>query len=152
MKNYKSLLDESFEVMLPLWGGKDASKLAYLSEMIFDFTTYDYEMDELFGRKAVEVCRAINNGKTFDYIKEPENYRWYLLMCNMPFFSERLDWGTSIRGAWWGPAQGEKIKFQSCGLWDGEVQLSDDLFFSRDEWKSFIEAIVDFSEITKGEL
>lgn len=56
-------------------------------------------MSVLFARKAVEVCAAINDRQTFDYINDPNDYLWYLLMCNMPFFAERLECGISIRGA-----------------------------------------------------
>ncbi len=121
------------------------TRLAFLSDSIFCFTTYDSEKDELFGRKAVEVCTAINEGKTFDFIKDAENYTWFLVMCNMPFFSDRIEWGTSIRGAWWAGRQGKQIELDSCGLWMGDDQLIDTLKFSREEWEKFIAAVVEFS-------
>lgn len=143
--NYLNMLEHSFEVEKT---GRDCapeSRLAYLSESIFNFTTYAPEMDELFAAKAVEVCAAINNRTTFDYIKEPEPYKWFLLMCNMPFFEGKLEWGTSIRGAWWGARPGRQIELDSCGLWIGDEQLIDTLKFSTDEWKRFISAVIEFS-------
>ena len=144
MTDYLALLEHSFEVDRQRRDCAPESRLAYLSNHIFDFTTYDSGMDELFGAKAVEVCAAINDRKTFDYIEDPENHRWYLLMCNMPFFADRLEWGTSIRGAWWSGQPGEQIELDSCGLWIGEEQCTE-LKFSDDEWKSFIAAVVKFA-------
>lgn len=144
--DYKDLLEQSFGVEKTIDGCPPQSRLDYLGDHIFNFTTYDGEISELFARKAVDVCAAINNHTTFDYIRDDaENYRWYLLMCNMPFFAERLEWGTSIRGAWWGARTGKQIEFQSCGLWMGDEQLTDTLKFSADEWKRFIAAVIEFA-------
>lgn len=145
--DYLKLLEHSFEMERAETGCgcPPETRLAYLSEIIFDFTTYDSEKDDFFGRKAVEVCAAINDGKTFDFIKDADNYIWFLVMCNMPFFAERLEWGTSIRGAWWGARPGRQIEFDSCGLWIGDEQLIDTLKFSTDEWKRFIAAVIEFA-------
>lgn len=139
--NYLELLKHSYEVMKTLDGCPPESPLEYLGDHIFDFTTYDGEMSALFARKAVEVEDAITAGTTFDYIKDAENYRWYLLMCNTRFFAGRLEWGGSIRGAWWD----HEIRFQSCGLWLGDDQLADEMKFTQDEWKSFMRAVSDFA-------
>ena len=116
------------------------TRLEWLGEQVFDFTTYDGAMSALFAGKAIEVCDAINTGATFDYIKDPENYRWFLLMCNMPFFDGRLSWGTSIRGAWW-DANG---KLESSGLYEGEEQVLS-LDFTREQWAEFAKALVVFA-------
>ena len=116
------------------------SRLEYLSRNIFNFTTYDTSIDELFAVKAIEVCCAINARTTFEYIKDAENYKWYLLMCNMPFFANRLEWGTSVRGAWWNDS-----KFQSYGLWNGLEQMAEPIKFTSDEWKLFINAVIEFA-------
>ena len=143
--DYKALLEHSYKVAAETFECAPESRLEYIGDHIFDFTTYDGEMSVLFARKAVEVCNAINNSLTFDYIKDSDNYRWYLLMCNMPFFAERLSWGTSIRGAWWSGRPGKKIEFDSCGLWIGDEQLIDTLKFSGDEWGRFIAAVIEFA-------
>ena len=139
--NYLELLNHSYEETKTLGGGEPESRLEYLGDHVFDFTTYDGEMSALFARKAVEVCDAINARTTFDYIKDVENYRWYLLMCNMPFFAPKLEWGTSVRGAWWNHA----ITFQSCGLWQGDEQLADEMKFTSEEWTQFTAAISAFA-------
>lgn len=143
--NYLALLEHSFELEKALGECPPKSRFAYLSGSIFDFTTYDGELDDLFGRRAVEVCAAINTQTTFDYIESPEQYQWFITMCNMPFFQGRLEWGTSIRGAWWSvPSNQERMKLSSCGLWAGDEQLTD-MTFTLDEWKSFIGAVVSFA-------
>jgi hypothetical protein len=140
MSTDRELLEHSFNLTRGFGGGHEMSRLEFLAEYVFDFTTYDTEMGELFARKALEVCAAINDGKTFDYIKDADNYRWYLLMVNMPFFAGRLEWGTSVRGAWWDHGA---QKLESCGLWrEGEQVLS--MEFPRSEWARFVAALVEF--------
>jgi hypothetical protein len=140
--DYLKLLQNSYETELRINECAPESPLEYLGDSIFDFTTYDGEMSVLFAQKAVEVCDAISSQTTFEYIKDEESYRWYLLMCNMPFFASKLEWGTSIRGAWWD----QKITFQSCGLWDGDEQLADEMTFTGKEWALFMAAVSEFSQ------
>lgn len=98
--DYKKELDRIFKSHIQENECESCSKLAFLGNVIFDFTTYDGEMDELFAEKMIEVIDSILNGKTFDYIKDRSNYINYLTMVNMPFLKEKIDWGTSVRGAW----------------------------------------------------
>lgn len=139
--NYIKLLIDGFSAD-KLFHENVESRFEYLSNEIFNFCTYDSEMDELFVLKAIEVCKAITDSKTFEYITDKENYKWYLLMCNMPFFSERIEWGGSVRGAWW---KSGGFTFQSCGLFDGDEQIRDEIKFDVDEWKKFIGSIVEFA-------
>jgi hypothetical protein len=140
--NYAELLEHSFAVEKEQ--SDCESRLEFLSDHIFDFTTYDSAMAELFARKAVEVCAAITNHTTFDYIKNQDDYEWFLIMCNMPFFATRIDWGSSIRGAWW--SSPKQFELASCGLWIGSEQKADALWFTNDEWTQFIRAVVAFAE------
>ena len=141
--HYLRMLNEGFAEEGSFSG--ETSRLEYLSEHIFDFTTYESKFSELFAKKALEVCAAISDGKTFEYIANPDGRLWYLLMVNMPFFADKLEWGTSIRGAWWGEPPHSKIQFSSCGLFlDGE-QLSETMEFTADEWKEFIAAVLEFA-------
>jgi len=141
--DYLELIEHSYAVEAEE-GGEKYSRLEYLGEHIFDFTTYDTTMMELFAKMAVEVCDAITNRTTFDYIKDDDKYLWYLLMCNMPFFMSRLEWGSSMRGAWWNGENGA-IEISSCGLWYGYEQKLEPMRFSRKEWDAFIRAVVVFS-------
>jgi len=140
--NYLETLNNSFKFTRENLPCPPDSHLEYLSDYIFDFTTYDDEMSELFAKKAIEVCNAISNKTTFDYIKDPEQYKWYLIMCNMPFFEDKLTWGTSIRGAWWE----QEIKFVSYGLWNGNTQLNEPIKFTHGEWIEFILAVIEFGK------
>jgi hypothetical protein len=143
-RDYRRMLEEGHALTDEMQSEGRTSRLDYLGDYIFDFTTYESEYSELFARKALEVCAAISDGKTFEYIKVPENRLWYLLMVNMPFFADKLEWGTSIRGAWWGEPPHSKIKFDSCGLWLDGKQLYEPMEFTREQWQEFIAAVVEF--------
>ena len=125
--------------------GTPENRVAYLGDYIFDFTTYDDEKSEEFGIKALEVCRAISDRKTFEYIADPANYRWFLLMVNMPFFSRRLNWGTSVRGAWWDTSTPNETELDTTGLWLDGNQLTAPLKFSTEQWQEFIAAMLAFA-------
>ena len=99
MAKYIELLDKNFKEEQHLECAPE-TKMEYLGSSIFDFTTYDGEIDILLAEKMVEVLKAILNKNTFEYIKNKEKYLNYLTMVNMPFLTDKLDWGSSIRGAW----------------------------------------------------
>lgn len=139
---YRRMLEEGYEAIA---SADPISRLEYLGDHIFDFTTYDGEMAEFFASRALEVCAAISEKTTFDYIKDTEQYRWFLVMVNMPFFSDKITWGMSVHGAWWSEPPRTKIKFDTCGLWlDGE-QVRTEMEFTRDEWERFISAMREFA-------
>ncbi|WP_428145933.1 hypothetical protein [Delftia acidovorans] len=143
--DYLDLLEWSYQVEREEEGRGPRSRLQFLAQHVFDFTTYESAADELFARKAVEVCEALTNRTTFDYIGSNDGRIWYLLMCNMPFFAARIEWGSSIRGAWWASSPGELIELRSCGLWSGGSQLAEAIQFTPEEWASFIRAVLLFS-------
>lgn len=146
-QDYLRMLEDGHAETDSFQGQGRTSRLDYLGEHIFDFTTYEAEFSELFAAKAVEVCAAISARKTFEYIRvSNENRMWYLLMCNMPFFLPRLNWGGSIRGAWWDvPTHKKAIEFNTCGLfWNGE-QIAETMQFTLAEWEQFIEALCVFA-------
>lgn len=143
--DYLKLLEHSFQCLRKCDNeAMNISRLEYLSEHIFDFTTYDGAMDELFARKALDVCVAINDRNTFEYLESSEGYQWYLIMCNMPFFASKLEWGTSIRGAWWGMYGSQTFELSSCGLWEDGKPLAAPLKFNREQWEAFIAAMLEF--------
>lgn len=92
----------------------------------------------------MEVCGAITKKKTFDYIATDDGNLWYLIMVNMPFFDGKLEWGTSIRGAWWDLYSSKSFTLKSCGLYEGEDQLLE-LKFNESQWIEFIEAMIKFT-------
>ena len=140
-REYRRMLEEGYEAIAST---DPIGRMEYLSDYIFDFTTYDGEMAELFAGKALEVCAAISDSTTFDYIKDAEQYRWFLVMVNMPFFADKIEWGTSVRAAWWGEPPHARIKFDSCGLWLDNKQLYEPMEFTREQWIEFIAAVLAF--------
>lgn len=67
---------------------------------IFELATYDGSIDRLFVKKIIEVCKVILDNKTYEYISVEENYIPYLIVCQLLYNFNWIDWGTSIRGAW----------------------------------------------------
>lgn len=112
MKNFLEILSENYKHCNDTMNMGLESKEEYVGSMIFDFTTYDGDLYSLFALEMIEVIDCILNRKTFKYIKDKNNYKNYILMCNMPFLVDKLEWGGSIRGAWF--YQTKPYEF-SCG-------------------------------------
>ena len=66
----------------------------------FDLTTYDSAVDAVFAETIVQVLEAIRDKNTFEYIEKTEQYFKYLVVVNLPMIHKILNWGGSIRGAW----------------------------------------------------
>jgi len=78
-----------------------SSKEDYLSSVIFNFDIYDSDTSVIFAQKMISVLSCISNETTFEYINHSNaNYMNYLTMINMPFLKNKIEWGTSVRGAW----------------------------------------------------
>lgn len=71
----------------------------FISSHVFNLTTYDLKLDQLFVEKIIEVLKVILNRETFEYIKKEDNYINYILVCQKLEQLNWIDWGTSIRGA-----------------------------------------------------
>ena len=136
--DYVELLKKAYQEQIDIERDLD-SKLVFIAENVFNFDVYDDDMAELFAKKALEVCLAINKAETYEYIKDKENYKWFLIMVNMSFFKGILDWGGSIRGAWWD--HGTCFEVESCSI--REV-YGNKFIVGRDEWMSFVFAIEQF--------
>jgi hypothetical protein len=68
---------------------------------VLGIVTYDGSMDEVIVRTMMPTLLAIGNKTTFELIEDPKQYAWFCITVNMPFLQQRLEWGTSIRGAWY---------------------------------------------------
>ncbi|WP_274644919.1 hypothetical protein [Pseudomonas serbica] len=143
--DYKQLLEHSFNTEKLHGECPSESPLVFLADHIFDFTTYDEGMSKLFASKAVEVCLAITKRTASEYVQDEDNYRWFLLMCNMPFFAKRIEWGTSLRGAWWNPDRSMMMELTSCGFWIGDEQKHKPLRFNTEQWRGFMLAVGEFA-------
>lgn len=148
---YLELLRHSYDVSQS-FPCPPSSRHEFLSGHVFNFTTYDSDLDELFARKAVEVCEAINNRTTYQYIENDDNRMWFTLMCNMPFFVDKITWGTSIRGAFWSgyPMEERPIVLDNHGLYMNGRPL-ETMEFSVAEWKEFIAAMIIFARESVSE-
>jgi hypothetical protein len=122
MKYFKNILDENFEKQSEM-GLEFDSKLEYLGNIIFDFITYDGDMDVVFAEKMIPVLSCIVNKKTFEYQAESnDNYLNYLMMVNLPFLIDKLEWGTSIRGAWFDSSKEYEIDCGRIKIEKGEIE------------------------------
>jgi hypothetical protein len=140
--DYLKLLQESYDV--ESFHNVGMSKHAYLSEHIFDFVTYDDDIADTMGVAALSVCVAITEGKTYELIRSSTAaYVQYLNNVNMKFFENKLEWGGSIRGAWWNLHGDEEFELSSCGLYEGNEQVLS-IKFKLAEWVLFVSAMSKF--------
>lgn len=96
---YRDNIEEGYRFNMQFFE-EEMTKIQFLAKFFFDFELDDDDMYELFGSEMLEVIECILNENTFEYIKDPSNYKKFLTMVNMPFMDGKLDCGTSIRGAW----------------------------------------------------
>lgn len=97
-ENWKTL--EISSNIKPLEKSIRSQKLMWLTEDYFNLPTYDSNLSEEFGITIYEVIKAILDQKTFDYIKDDKKYRKYITVAILLDKLDLLNWGTSIRGAW----------------------------------------------------
>lgn len=143
--DYLELLEKSYKAGLSC---EDHSSVDGFLANLFGLTLYDESADELFVRKYVEVVDAITENTTFEYIKDQDNYMWYLIVVNSMFLKGRTDWGASIRGAWWDSKQPPLV----CFLRDSNWHVIEELEFVGNTWKKFVKAVVEFYRKYKEEL
>jgi len=133
MKDFKKILNEMMKDSEEFNDFKYSSKYEFLGNNVFNFVTYDGEFDIILARSMIEVIEVIIEDKNFEYIKNRDNYLNYIIMINMPFLYNMLDWGTSIRGAW---IDGSKEIQIDCYNLTLEIQKGEILDFLRQmiEW------------------
>jgi hypothetical protein len=76
------------------------TKYEWAANLVFNLTTYDGSLDELFVKKIIEICKVILDGKNYEYIRDENNYKDFILVCQLLHNFDWINWGTSIRGAW----------------------------------------------------
>ena len=143
--DYIKRLDEIMKHEAETTGSPSHNKMAFIGNYIFNFTTYDGFMDELLAGKMMEVIECILNGTTFEYHKHGENeanYINYLVMVNMPFLKDKIEWGGSIRGAWF-DEYGHHSESKPAVYEIGCV----DLVVPKIEIKQFIKQLIEWSKI-----
>lgn len=86
------------------------SKYEWAASEIFGLATYDGDLDKLFVERICDVCKYIAAGKTFEFINmSEENYITFILVCQVLYKKNWINWGTSIRGAWFDDGCGDYI-------------------------------------------
>lgn len=121
MGKFISILDENYKEQSQM-GLELESKIEYAGNVIFDFTTYHREIDVLFANRMIPVLKSILDRKTFEYIEDEEQYINYLTMVNMPFLLDKLEWGGSIRGAWFDNFKEYEIDCGRIEIKEGELE------------------------------
>lgn len=77
------------------------NKYEFLSDEIFVLAPYDDSISEKWGKAIYEVMKAIYECKNYDYINiDQAHYETYLIVANLFEERELIEWGTSIRTAW----------------------------------------------------
>ena len=82
------------------WHDDEYDKYEWAANYIFELITYDAALDEKFVKDIIEVCKVIIDKRNYDYIKDDNNYIKYILVCQLLDRFQWINWGTSIRGAW----------------------------------------------------
>ncbi|WCL51504.1 hypothetical protein [Leptospira sp. GIMC2001] len=100
--DFKQLIEKQFEE-------QGLEKYEFLSS-IFEITTYDDELEKLLVDEVCEVIEVLLEQRNFEYIKDPDNYLKFIRALNSFFLRDKIQWGTSIRGAWI-EAEGCQIDF-----------------------------------------
>lgn len=95
----KDIYKANYETQRDVMGFYD-DKYTWAARQVFDLTTYDGSLDERFVKDILEVCKVILENRNFEYIKNEDNYVKYILVCQLLNGFSWIEWGTSIRGAW----------------------------------------------------
>ena len=136
MKTFTEHLEEAYSDFLE-YTDYPENRLIWVADNIFEFVTYDSGASEVFGNLMLRVLKPILNQTTFDFQKESEdNYYTFLLMVNMPFLKDKLEWGTSIRGAWF-DTSGDSILELDCGR----------VMVPMKDFKEFVKELLDWIEV-----
>ena len=92
---YKAQYDEQ-----STWSGDRESKYEWAASNIFELCTYDGGLDERFVKDILEVCKVILDQQNYEYIEDENNYVKYILVCQTLRQFNWIDWGISLRGAY----------------------------------------------------
>lgn len=149
MTTVKDLYKAHYDFYCECFSHDDRSKYEWAASGVFDLTTYDSSLDELFVKDILEVCKVIRDNKNFEYIKNEQNYIKYILVCQLLDKFHWIEWGTSIRGAWFDgyhpnlttrpiiEQNGWSKYNDETGEW--EEHILDEVRFTEENLKAFIE-------------
>ncbi|MCL2310894.1 MAG: hypothetical protein FWC41_00185 [Firmicutes bacterium] len=96
--------DDAFETICCTYNSDEYSlyekKCIWFCETILNFAAYDDDISLKWGKIIIEVMKVIYRRQNFEYIKDKSNYEKYLMVANILNKLGIIEWGTSIRGAW----------------------------------------------------
>lgn len=141
MKDYKEDLTKSFNEMAEWDPDLNNNKFLFIAAVVFDIHTYDDDLDESFTKHMIEVIDCILNRKTYEYIeKSRDNYINYCLMVNMPFLKGKLEYGASIRGAWF-----QEFSFPNDQ--EKEYEILPDIKIPKNEIIKFMSDLIEWAKL-----
>lgn len=116
------------------------SKDEFVIEHLLELSTYDEAIDIALAPYVHDTIVAITEGVTFDYIETSDEARlWFTVICNLPWFVDKIEWGSSIRVATWR----HKVTLESCALFDKDgEQMRGEFQFTRDIWSGIMRSLV----------
>lgn len=113
----------------------------YIATELFNYYTYDGDIDVILVKQTLAVCQALIDGTTFEYIQRGDaELLIYTYTMHLPFLYSRTEWGTSIRGAWLSDCEYQFSNASFNGLLLGAVK------FSRDGFTSFVKGVLQFAK------
>ena len=144
VNKYKNLLEYKYgfekKVHLDLVDA-ELSKLEYLGESIFGFTTYYSKIAETMAQNMLDVINAINIGATRDYIAISDEAELnYYMMVNMEFLANKIDWGISIMYPFFDGSNEYKIDGSTPYYGDRDLTIT----INKGEIKSFAIALTEW--------
>lgn len=123
------------------WSVEEPSKLEWVATSVFDLVTYDGDLDERFAKDILEVCKVILEKRNYEYIEDEQNYVKYILVCQLLDKNYWINWGTSIRGAWFEVNESKDI-LDEFEWWSDKHHVIEGVPFTPENLK----ALIDFVE------
>lgn len=94
----KEIFENDFAEYMEIFEDQDIYEWA--ADHVFNLTTYDGALDKLFVRTILDICKVIINKQTYEFIRDENMYVVYIVVCQLLNKKGWIEWGTSIRGAW----------------------------------------------------
>ena len=120
MNRFAEMLEKEYQDHIE-FGIFDGSRLEYLGGYVFNYTTYRSDLDEEFAKRTLKIIEVIHKRQNFEFISTEENHVEYITIVNMPFFRDKLEWGGSIRGAWFDEYNVYKMDCERIVVEEGEI-------------------------------
>lgn len=142
--NYKHLLEHSYEAHKDYYGCTASSiRLEWLAKRLFKLRGFTQQYSEYLATKAVEMCKLLNSCETS---LNEEGSWWEVVMSNFPFFSSRIDFSDG-KIHWALDFCEDKFYLDPESLFEDGTPITEDLEFTLEEWKEFIDAVIEFAGV-----